>query len=159
MARDHPRLRGEHPMFPMFPMFPMGSPPPTRGTRRNNTVKFYIAGITPAYAGNTRRTDKKYTHWQDHPRLRGEHYNTQGQFIIAQGSPPPTRGTQFCTLIYTLGTGITPAYAGNTYRPQSQSLSGRDHPRLRGEHADEKDEHANIAGSPPPTRGTPIFYS
>ena len=37
------------------------------------TILFTKFGITPAYAGNTLRTQGLYCSYVDHPRLRGEH--------------------------------------------------------------------------------------
>ena len=52
---DHPRLRGEHAVLVIF-LFPFtGSPPLTRGTRHLRRFCLRTVGITPAYAGNTRR--------------------------------------------------------------------------------------------------------
>ena len=73
-----------------------------------------------------------------------------------QGSPPPTRGTQFIHGVDTGGFGITPAYAGNTSTSLFAYSVIWDHPRLRGEHLYALKEQGAIAGSPPPTRGTPI---
>ena len=50
---DHPRLRGEHILFDYLSFYDRGSPPPTRGTRTVKKIRYYIGGITPAYAGNT----------------------------------------------------------------------------------------------------------
>ena len=72
------------------------------------------AGITPAYAGNTKRVSKIEDTREDHPRLRGEHQWITLQIVLMQGSPPPTRGTQAQGRKNPLSGGITPAYAGNT---------------------------------------------
>ena len=50
---DHPRLRGEHTDKTVVGYFNSGSPPPTRGTLVNLGLRTNLAGITPAYAGNT----------------------------------------------------------------------------------------------------------
>ena len=52
--------------------------------------------------------------------------------------------------------GITPAYAGNTFPPDSGLDLSEDHPRLRGEYASPSPETAKKEGSPPLTRG--ILY-
>ena len=54
-ARDHPRLRGEHVAKKALTCPLVGSPPPTRGTRFMEHWKDKEAGITPAYAGNTKK--------------------------------------------------------------------------------------------------------
>ena len=53
--------------------------------------------------------------------------------------------------------GITPAYAGNTFRVHTDSLFLWDHPRIRGEYANEYYGMAEVTGSPPHTRGI-LFY-
>ena len=71
----------------------LGSPPPTRGTLTNQSTAEDAAGITPAYAGNTKLTAKICIQSGDHPRLRGEHYHLIKKGVKGLGSPPPTRGT------------------------------------------------------------------
>ena len=116
----------------------MGSPPPTRGTLEIVYPNGSNIRITPAYAGNTDLLDRWDPRFQDHPRLRGEHFwqGFRRQRIL--GSPPPTRGTQEPEVKKTYLDRITPAYAGNTMR----KISPRSLPH----------------GSPPPTRGTLYLY-
>ena len=52
-------------------------------------------------------------------------------------------------------TGIIPAYAGNTSPWLLRRRLGRDHPRVCGEHADERHHRSSDAGSSPRMRGTP----
>ena len=95
--------------------------------------------------------------FEDHPRLRGEHYLRRGDILLYEGSPPPTRGTHRflckCILLH----GITPAYAGNTLTYPCYTQEYEDHPRLRGEHLLRYEVQHPIAGSPTPTRGTLLF--
>ena len=72
------------------------------------------------------------------------------------GSPPPTRGTPFIPFAMFAYFRITPAYAGNTTKPVSQTTNIQDHPRLRGEHTAISLISLDGLGSPPPTRGTLI---
>ena len=51
-------------------------------------------------------------------------------------------------------TGITPAYAGNTFESKFTGKVAEDHPRLRGEHALRCPNKKEARGSPPLTRGT-----
>ena len=53
VKKDHPRLRGEHPLYCNSINRLSGSPPPTRGTQYNIVNDCFLTGITPAYAGNT----------------------------------------------------------------------------------------------------------
>ncbi len=71
--RDHPRLRGEHAGIQIHQTQIPGSPPPTRGTRKEGGRSDGKDGITPAYAGNTPAWQGGGTVLWDHPRLRGEH--------------------------------------------------------------------------------------
>ncbi len=134
-TQDHPRLRGEHLFKSTTSKTTPGSPPPTRGTRVFLQVRQAVYRITPAYAGNTMESIPYRQHSQDHPRLRGEHLLRHAQRTLQAGSPPPTRGTPFPqqtttfkfgsppptrgtllpVLLLPSASGITPAYAGNTY--------------------------------------------
>ena len=74
-----------------------------------------MTGITPACAGNTLSATCFTTNLRDHPRLRGEYYNSPFKILIAVGSPPLARG-----ILYQMATQgntdrITPACAGNTF--------------------------------------------
>ncbi len=112
------------------------------------------AGITPAYAGNTRKDGQEQRGNQDHPRIRGEHLSCRLFYSLVEGSPPHTRGTphfsQFCTSLH----GITPAYAGNTHSNDDVFSKVEDHPRIRGEHLRPRTLKSLQRGSPPHTRGT-----
>ena len=114
-----------------------------------------MAGITPAYAGNTYVNDRAIVNDRDHPRLRGEHGLVCLRIWILCKSPPPTRGTRKRPSGVVLGIGITPAYAGNTFFRKAYKGAFWDHPRLRGEHLNQSQYQNNRQGSPPPTRGTP----
>ena len=132
--RDHPRLRGEHFGTLRRSEVCAGSPPPTRGTQgKYCTCKRYIR-ITPAYAGNTPPESPNICNIEDHPRLRGEHFVYYSLYPLRVGSPPPTRGTLEHRPQGDPYFGITPAYAGNTWRCSKRTCSDEDHPRLRGEH-------------------------
>ena len=132
---DHPRLRGEHPSDPVGAYVPMGSPPPTRGTQTGLIFLPVMSRITPAYAGNTYKQAVNDLANGDHPRLRGEHDNFIVDGFPTTGSPPPTRGTLLIVEYSPVRSGITPAYAGNTFCPSKNNHLLWDHPRLRGEHS------------------------
>ena len=69
---DHPRLRGEQSADTVNCDVVDGSPPLTRGTAVHCSYACDIAGITPAYAGNSTTSAVIATANRDHPRLRGE---------------------------------------------------------------------------------------
>ena len=73
------------------------------------------------------------------------------------GSPPHTRGTLIVYNLVTFNCRITPAYAGNTEQAQDRQVQGRDHPRIRGEHAPFFYLLFCCLGSPPHTRGTLVW--
>ena len=75
------------------------------------------------------------------------------------GSPPPTRGILSISLVLDVVFGITPAYAGNTLKAVALFGCGWDHPRLRGEYCTIDFPILLSRGSPPPTRGIPLFYA
>ena len=90
---------------------------------------------------------------RDHPRLRGEY----GKWIrgdrMKLGSPPLARGILSNIGAYAVGTGITPACAGNTSSFVSTARMLGDHPRLRGEYSDKILGSSPSVGSPPLARG------
>ncbi|KAB8287921.1 hypothetical protein DSM100685_1830 [Bifidobacterium avesanii] len=152
--RDHPRLRGEHWRVSGRQGPRRGSSPPTRGTPSGRSDCPLNPGIIPAYAGNTRHGAHRGNHPRDHPRLRGEHPEAVGWPTDAQGSSPPTRGTQRQGRLQRLAHGIIPAYAGNTCAAHWPAATRGDHPRLRGEHSPAIWPPQSHPGSSPPTRGT-----
>ena len=90
--------------------------------------------IIPAYAGSTAFARLREAVVEDHPRIRGEHCYTYWRVPRRAGSSPHTRGALAgFDVAIDLG-GIIPAYAGSTGRRPRTGRSGRDHPRIRGEH-------------------------
>ena len=73
LLKDHPRLRGEYPPNPTDASGSSGSPPLARGIQRKSDGEPFIAGITPACAGNTESAQGGRRYYWDHPRLRGEY--------------------------------------------------------------------------------------
>ena len=64
------------------------------------------------------------------------------------------RGTHLIEAGAPADLGITPAYAGNTFRFLFTERTRRDHPRVCGEHTHEKSISDAKWGSPPRMRGT-----
>ncbi|EFU77573.1 hypothetical protein HMPREF0381_0529 [Lachnoanaerobaculum saburreum DSM 3986] len=131
---DHPRIRGEHRKNDKKALTKSGSPPHTRGTRKATIKDYLLAGITPAYAGNTYPQFQIPSVSGDHPRIRGEHYQPFLNNTYILGSPPHTRGTLGLAEGMEMARGITPAYAGNTLQIVLKAVASQDHPRIRGEH-------------------------
>ena len=133
--RDHPRIRGEHGLQNKPEKTDLGSPPHTRGTLSDSAAATVVSGITPAYAGNTKKRLRcRKLRW-DHPRIRGEHLLVFSDSGLHPGSPPHTRGTLITAIFAFIFGGITPAYAGNTLHNPLYSSENWDHPRIRGEHS------------------------
>ena len=152
---DHPRMRGEH-LFPGQACGrPSGSSPHARGTRDSTPSIRFKCGIIPACAGNTRRSACRFGIIRDHPRMRGEHERSQHGSPQWTGSSPHARGTLSFRTSVRASTGIIPACAGNTPRAIGFSLSGWDHPRMRGEHCGRNLGMLRFLGSSPHARGTP----
>ena len=69
--------------------------------------------ITPACAGNRQQADTLKPFAGDHPRLRGEQYDSLELENDLEGSPPLARGTADGRKSFYGKAGITPACAGN----------------------------------------------
>ena len=180
---DHPRIRGEHPRLGRC------------GAR--------IRGIIPAYAGSTSwmrpttvsaRGSSPHTRgarssrpscplgWGgDHPRIRGEHGNTDAAMFLQAGIIPAYAGsTSLARASPSMFLGSSPHTRGALDHRSSRRPCCRDHPRIRGEHVAEQDEtlaelgiipayagstRARTAirrphrGSSPHTRGAPIDFA
>ena len=71
--RDHPRMRGEHPLTTTRAADSLGSSPHARGARRRRAGQGSREGIIPACAGSTwEHTRDKDAPW-DHTRMSVEH--------------------------------------------------------------------------------------
>ena len=112
-----------------------------------------MTGITPACAGNTLSATCFTTNLRDHPRLRGEYYNSPFKILIAVGSPPLARGILYVVGLNVTLEGITPACAGNTGWKRTHRTHYQDHPRLRGEYYLSDYLRLQKQGSPPLARG------
>ena len=113
-SRDHPRVCGEHYVDHSNHLRPTGSSPRMRGTHVAAFGATCMAGIIPAYAGNT-HTGRTATwpEW-DHPRVCGEHALYVVGTVESSGSSPRMRGTLVLHHHGKPDSGIIPAYAGNT---------------------------------------------
>ena len=152
-GRDHPRIRGEHQVLTVPGDAFEGSSPHTRGARRRRARYWPWRGIIPAYAGSTCTSTRQSTDSTDHPRIRGEHKWKPKRGSPTPGSSPHTRGAH---VRGGRGAGIQriiPAYAGSTPSGTGTRFSGRDHPRIRGEHRSDTKERHHHGGSSPHTRG------
>ena len=152
-GRDHPRIRGEKLPTCFQDLIYQGSPPHTRGKATTSTPPVSRNGITPAYAGKSRRPQRWKSGGRDHPRIRGEKRLIPNWSTFRKGSPPHTRGKAHSSGQKEQRSGITPAYAGKSFDGFFRYFLHQDHPRIRGE----KQRFIYIPqpyeGSPPHTRG------
>ena len=150
---DHPRIRGEHYGHTSVLRDDVGSSPHTRGAPAQMSARPNGLRIIPAYAGSTGSTSSGAGLRKDHPRIRGEHALTSDCSCVGSGSSPHTRGARSPAPQGSLATGIIPAYAGSTMPAPSSPNSGKDHPRIRGEHNVPHITPQVLDGSSPHTRG------
>ena len=111
---DHPRVCGEHLPDTLTTSTPKGSSPRMRGTHCASRRLPCLAGIIPAYAGNTLVDGDGAAACLDHPRVCGEHPTAWSADWIGWGSSPRMRGTLLNNPTHRHVAGIIPAYAGNT---------------------------------------------
>ena len=114
--RDHPRVGGEKEYYNRVLQQLKGSPPRRRGKGHTGSERAGLGGITPAWAGKSRHSGKRWPRPWDHPRVGGEK-GTQGLKGQAwEGSPPRGRGK--ADILESVGhvLGITPAWAGKRSR-------------------------------------------
>ena len=90
--RDHPRVGGEKPISILLTLSRSGSPPRGRGKVFRENVVGNPLGITPAWAGKSRRPCGKHGGTEDHPRVGGEKRKRRAASSISWGSPPRGRG-------------------------------------------------------------------
>ena len=86
---------GEH-LLPICRTIPAaGSSPHVRGALLGGVRRDKRAGIIPACAGSTRDAHKPPIEVGDHPRMCGEHFSSQYQDGVVEGSSPHVRGAHF----------------------------------------------------------------
>ena len=153
-APDHPRIRGEHDIGPRHFIGLVGSSPHTRGAQPVPDAGGQRRGIIPAYAGSTISFTTSSSMTPDHPRIRGEHAPPYPPGVPNEGSSPHTRGARRrCRRRRTRGR-IIPAYAGSTPSRPSTPCTGKDHPRIRGEHGEYRAETGGGRGIIPAYAGS-----
>ena len=91
---DHPRVCGEHAARNKLEEWKQGSSPRMRGARTIAIPGVWIEGIIPAYAGSTNTGTCTDTWSTDHPRVCGEHINSNIGMSYPRGSSPRMRGAR-----------------------------------------------------------------
>ena len=109
--------------------------------------------FTPAYAGKILGEGTLPFTFEVHPRIRGEDFRVYAGELLAEGSPPHTRGRFIAGVRDLLYVRFTPAYAGKIGGPEAARGALRVHPRIRGEDSIAAVMTSEQSGSPPHTRG------
>ena len=111
----------------------LGSSPHTRGALRATSGARACGGIIPAYAGSTACSETTRPCRADHPRIRGEHFQSQVFLPQSRGSSPHTRGAPPLASAALPPMRIIPAYAGSTSsRKMTQASRAGSSPHTRG---------------------------
>ena len=148
-------MRGEHSSALTHSVAQRGSSPHARGALCLNNLLAGGVGIIPACAGSTFiMASIPYRVW-DHPRMRGEHCQSQTKPACTVGSSPHARGARDIPSHYRVLFGIIPACAGSTASSSYLAARPGDHPRMRGEHGSYFILFYSVMGSSPHARGAP----
>ena len=134
---SHPRMRGEHRSGICIYASYIGSSPHARGAQGGQPVGDGGHRIIPACAGSTPRPNAPSYRRRDHPRMRGEHGEAEGERALILGSSPHARGALVCIAKIVVPPRIIPACAGSTGMSMVKLGNVWDHPRMRGEHTRE----------------------
>ena len=118
---DHPRVGGEKHCPHGINMTFGGSPPRGRGKDTPIGETGAMSGITPAWAGKSRRHEESRTKSKDHPRVGGEKAKSGWTKAKQKGSPPRGRGKVFAFAYVNVYERITPAWAGKRLKRSHRS--------------------------------------
>ena len=132
-----------------------GSSPLARGLRRRRRQRPDHCGIIPARAGFTAHAGHQPGPAADHPRSRGVYTFAWAAISSSVGSSPLARGLRGFGSLVGVNSGIIPARAGFTTRPEPPTSTTRDHPRSRGVYATVYGAVTGKSGSSPLARGLP----
>ena len=155
----HPRVRGEHLLALCAVSVLAGSSPRARGTHPRELDLRLCPRFIPACAGNTKASHPHATHSAVHPRVRGEHAETETEREPQIGSSPRARGTPPFRAAHRNDDRFIPACAGNTPHSAHPRAIIAVHPRVRGEHVHARIDLFDGFGSSPRARGTPSRFA
>ena len=153
-ATVHPRVGGEHPEAPTISRLNLGSSPRGRGTLRYSLQSAGANRFIPAWAGNTTSDSSTSNRVSVHPRVGGEHMDTEQDMLTISGSSPRGRGTHLNRSRTITTSRFIPAWAGNTRRRPTAPAAAPVHPRVGGEHPRHPSQCGTCPGSSPRGRGT-----
>ena len=114
MKAAHPRSRGEHDFEDCIAVARDGSSPLTRGAHNSTLLSNVHNRLIPAHAGSTIKAFDFHSHYQAHPRSRGEHSNLTTITHFVPGSSPLTRGAPRVSIWARVWMRLIPAHAGST---------------------------------------------
>ena len=149
---DHPRVCGKDDAKGELSLSSLGSPPRMRERLAAALGDMGQNGITPAYAGKTRKFAKATRQGWDHPRVCGKDLLFVRLLTAGIGSPPRMRERHDNRRRMEQKNRITPAYAGKTHLAPPSTQQGRDHPRVCGKDLSCIFFLSFNAGSPPRMR-------
>ena len=155
-GQDHPRICGEKCHALLAAASAEGSPPRMRGKVEHVLQSACAEGITPAYAGKSRKTISFTKSAWDHPRVCGEKSSSTGMRWAKLGSPPHMRGKVLKNLHHDFDGGITPAYSGKSNLLPHTRCRSWDYPRICGEKQRTLAIQDKPQGSPPHMRGKAV---
>ena len=136
-----------------------GSPPHGRGKVPKILNQRQEQRITPAWAGKRWTVAGTVAARWDHPRMGGEKTAVAPFAITPTGSPPHGRGKGPAGAPVGRLVGITPAWAGKSFKQLYAKCFCQDHPRMGGEKTLRSSPFTSCAGSPPHGRGKAILRS
>ena len=113
---------------------------------------------TPALAGTTKDETKRLLIAGDHPRSSGDYSSFSVTLNPCSGSLLLSRGLLDRLKVVFNFARITPALAGTTNKIISNLLLFKDHPRPRGDYFYNHGLLLWCKGSPPPSRGLPLYH-
>ena len=129
-----------------------------RGKAVGTPFLFSLTGITPAYAGKSRRGISSFCGRRDHPRVCGEKLAFSAVCAREMGSPPRVRGKDMRQALFKKPLRITPAYAGKSVSRRPRWTHTGDHPRACGEKVISETSVFQMGGSPPRMRGKATVF-
>ncbi len=150
----HPRVGGEQDGSISVGAEPPGSSPRGRGTARSGQPALRGGRFIPAWAGNSRRSDREARRRTVHPRVGGEQSLEALAGVWKSGSSPRGRGTAARGALAHVAIRFIPAWAGNSALLRIARMEGAVHPRVGGEQASTEPCAASPIGSSPRGRGT-----
>ena len=134
---DHPRIRGEHEGARARELLRVGIIPAYAGSTSSRCVRpGFFLGSSPHTRGAQSLDGMELRREMDHPRIRGEHGRRECGSVRRVGIIPAYAGSTREGLQGESGLmGSSPHTRGALTGATRRACIGRDHPRIRGEHA------------------------